>query len=82
MKWTVKSGEDLGRAIAEIRHARSLTQEQAAELGGLSRSWLAKIEAGRSAVVLEHMLRMLLRLGATVTVSFTAPDAEDAGRGS
>lgn len=74
--WVVRSGEDLGRAVAEIRHGHGLTQEQLAAQAGLSRTWLTKLEAGRSATVLDHLLRLLRRLGATVTVTFEEPDAE------
>jgi transcriptional regulator with XRE-family HTH domain len=72
--WVVRSGEDLGRAVAEIRVARALSQRALAEEAGLSRTWLAKLETGRSAVVLDHLLRLLRRLGATVTITFEVPD--------
>jgi HTH-type transcriptional regulator/antitoxin HipB len=73
-RWVVRSGEDLGRAIAEIRGARAMTQQQLSEQVGLSRTWLAKLETGRSAVVLDHLLRVLRRLGATFTVTFDIAD--------
>ena len=69
-KWIVRSGGDFGRAIAELRHAHGLTQSELAEQGGLSRPWLAKLEAGRSTPVLDHLLRLTRRLGATVTITF------------
>jgi transcriptional regulator with XRE-family HTH domain len=72
-RWTVRSGADIGRAIAEIRRSRGLTQAALATQSGLSRHWLAKMETGRSAVVLDHMLRVLRRLGATITISFFEP---------
>jgi transcriptional regulator with XRE-family HTH domain len=74
--WTVRSGEDLGRALADIRQRCALTQADLAERAGLSRSYLAKIEAGRSVSLLEHVLRLLRRLGATVTVTFEDTDDE------
>jgi transcriptional regulator with XRE-family HTH domain len=74
--WTVHSGEDLGRALADIRQRRGLTQAELAERSGLSRSYLAKIEAGRSVSLLEHVLRVLRRLGATVTVPFEDADGQ------
>jgi transcriptional regulator with XRE-family HTH domain len=67
--WSVRSGEDLGRAIAELRRERGMTQAELAANGGLSRAWLAKLEAGRSTTVLDHFLRLLRRLGATVTIT-------------
>jgi transcriptional regulator with XRE-family HTH domain len=74
--WTVRSGEDFGRAIAEIRRHRHLTQEQLAAQGGLSRAWLAKLETGRSATVLDHLMRLLRRLGASVTITFEDTDGQ------
>ncbi len=74
--WTVRSGEDFGRAIAEIRRQRHLTQEQLAAQGGLSRDWLAKLETGRSAIVLDHLMRLLRRLGASVTITFEDADGQ------
>jgi len=74
--WVVRSGEDLGRAVAEIRHERGLTQSDLARQGAIDRTWLAKLESGRSAVVLDHLLRLLRRLGATVTITFEATDGE------
>jgi transcriptional regulator with XRE-family HTH domain len=68
--WTVRSTEDLGRAVSEIRRARGMTQKELAEQGGLSRVWLAKLETGHTTPVLDHLLRLLRRLGATVTITF------------
>ncbi len=72
--WTVRSGQDLGRAIADIRSRRGLTQQQVADKVGLTRGYLAKIETGRSVTLLDHLLRILRRLGATVTITLTKPD--------
>lgn len=74
--WSVRSAEDLGRALAEIRHARGLTQAQLATEGGLSRASLAQLEVGRSTPVLDHFLRLLRRLGATVTITFEGDDGK------
>jgi transcriptional regulator with XRE-family HTH domain len=77
-RWTIRSAEDLGRSIAEIRHLRGLTQGELAAQGGLSRHWLAKLERGHSTPVLEHLLRLIRRLGATVTVTFDTDSGSDA----
>lgn len=68
--WTVRSTEDLGHAVSEIRRARGMTQNELAEQGGLTRVWLAQLETGRTTPVLDHLLRLLRRLGATVTITF------------
>jgi transcriptional regulator with XRE-family HTH domain len=73
-RWVVRSSADLGAAIAEIRAERGLTQADTAELAGLDRSWLAKIENGRTSRLVDQTLRVLRRLGATVTVSFSVDD--------
>lgn len=72
--WNVRSTADIGRAIAEIRRERDLTQAELAAEGGLSRHWLAKLETGHSTPVLDHLLRLLRRLGATVTITFGDTD--------
>lgn len=74
-QWVVRSPEDIGRTIADIRRQRALTQAELAEDAGISRHWLAKLEAGRSTPVLDHLLRLLRRLGATITVTFEDSDA-------
>ncbi len=68
-RWNVRSGEDFGRAIGDLRRAKGMTQAQLAESGGLTRSWLARLEAGHSTPVLDHLLRLLRRLGATITIT-------------
>jgi HTH-type transcriptional regulator/antitoxin HipB len=85
-RWVVRTGADLGRGVGEIRRAQELTQEQLAEQAGLARPWLAKLETGRSATVLDQLLRVLRILGATVTITFddqppgqpTLPNSADA----
>jgi transcriptional regulator with XRE-family HTH domain len=74
--WTIHSGADFGRAIAEIRARRHLTQAQLAEEAGLRRDYLAQLESGRTVTLLEHLLRILRRCGATVTVSYPGDDGE------
>lgn len=72
---TVRTGADLGAALAEARRARSLTQQQLAESVNLDRTYLAKIEAGTSVQMLDRTLRLLRRLGAEVTVTLPEPTA-------
>lgn len=74
--WKVRSAEDLGRAVGELRHDRQLTQEELADIGGLGRTWLAKLERGRPNQTLDHLLRLLRRMGATVTITWDERDAE------
>ena len=73
-KWIVRSPEDLGRAIAGVRGERGLTQASLAENTAIERSYLARLEAGTSQLVLERALRALRRMGATVTVTLPEED--------
>lgn len=73
-QWIVRSADDFGRSIAEIRQARGLTQKELASEGGISRHWLAKLETGRSTPVLDHLFRLARRLGATVTITLDGGD--------
>lgn len=77
-RWIVHSGSDLGRAVADIRHLRNRTQADLATETGIGRTWLAKFETGRTSPVLEHLLRLLRRLGATVTITIGEPEKHDA----
>jgi len=68
--WDVRSGEDLGRAIAGARAAAGLTQAEVAASVNLDRTYLARLEAGLTVKALERSLRILRRLGAHITVQF------------
>ena len=68
--WSVRSGQDRGRAIAEIRRDRGLTQHQLAESIQLDRAYLAGVETGRSVRTIDHVLRALRHLGAEVTITW------------
>lgn len=74
VRWNIHSGPDFGRAIADIRRRENLTQAQLAAQIGLSRDYLAHLEAGRTSKSLEHLLRTLRRSGATVTISLPEDD--------
>lgn len=76
LRWSVRSAADLGRAIAGVRTHHRLTQNQLAEQTGVERSYLARLEAGASTLALERALRLLRRMGATVTVTLPRGDGQ------
>jgi transcriptional regulator with XRE-family HTH domain len=79
-RWTVRSAADLSRAVAGVRTERRLTQEGLAERAGVDRSYIARLESGRGGTLaIERVLRMLRRMGATVTVSLDDGDDDAAG---
>jgi len=75
-RWLVHDGSDLGAAIGEIRVARDLTQEALAEQLGVTRSWLAKLERGRTNSMVNLLVRLLRSMGATIVVEFEDPPAD------
>ena len=54
-----------------------MTQDELAAEAGVSRSVLAKIEAGKSTILVDHLLRLIRRLGGTVTVTFDGSTTKD-----
>lgn len=74
--YVVRSAEDLGRAIADIRKAQSLTQADLGARAGISRESVAQLERGRQGRSIELLLRMLRRLGATVTITVERDDGQ------
>lgn len=79
-RFEVRSGADIGRALAELRADAGLTQREMGELVGLTDQYVSKIESGRTVSLLEHELRMLRRLGARVTIEVAANASDDARR--
>jgi transcriptional regulator with XRE-family HTH domain len=73
-QWSVRSAADLGRAIAGARQSRGMTQQRLAEEAGVERSYLARLETGASTLAVERALRLLRRMGATVTVTLPPDD--------
>lgn len=78
-RWMVRSGSDLGAAIGEIRTARGLTQAELAEQLAVSRTWLAKLERGRSTQMVDLLVRLLRGMGATITVEFDSEPSDRDG---
>ena len=75
-QWSVRSTSDMGRAIAEIRRSKDLTQVELATRAGMSRDTLAQLETGRSGRTLDQLLRLLRRMGATVTITLGNDDGQ------
>lgn len=54
---------NLGRAIATLRRARSLTQEKFAEVVGVSTEWVSQLERGVGLPSLDGLARLAEALG-------------------
>jgi transcriptional regulator with XRE-family HTH domain len=76
-QWTVRSPDDLGRAIAGVRKEAGLSQEDLAAELDLHRPQVSKLESGNGPMAIARVLRMLRRMGATVTITMPRADGED-----
>jgi transcriptional regulator with XRE-family HTH domain len=75
--WIVRSPADLGRAVAGIRKLTGRSQEDLSAEVGVHRPYLSRIESGDVPMVVERVLRMLRRMGATVTITLPGDDGEE-----
>lgn len=76
-RWAIRTPEDFGRTIADLRALRGLTQEELARQGGISRNYLAQLERGLTVALVERVLRLLRRLDAEITVTATPGGRDD-----
>jgi transcriptional regulator with XRE-family HTH domain len=76
----VRSAGDLGAAVAEARRLKGLTQEQLSAQSGIERTYLARLEAGASVLLLNRSLQLLRRLGAEVIVQLPEAAAAEEGK--
>jgi transcriptional regulator with XRE-family HTH domain len=70
----IRSPKDFGRAVADIRRLRGLTQTQLAQATGMRRDYLAQLESSSDTLELERLILALRRLGADITVVVETPD--------
>ena len=73
---TIGDWTKLGSTIKAERTRAGLTQHELATRAGISRSWLAKVEAGHRGAELEQILRLLAALGLSMSLRSQALDPE------
>lgn len=64
----VYTPDSLGAAIRHYRQEAGLTQAQLAELAGLNRTYLSRLEQGNETEQLRRLLRVLKQLGVRMTL--------------
>lgn len=64
----VYTPDSLGAAIRHYREEAGLTQAQLAELTGLNRTYLSRLERGNETEQLRRLLRVLKQLGVRMTL--------------
>jgi HTH-type transcriptional regulator / antitoxin HipB len=66
--YSVRSAADLGAAIRDARQAAGLTQQELARRVGISRTYLAQVEHGRTSRLLELLFDLLRVAGLELSV--------------
>lgn len=71
----IRTPDELGNVISELRSLRRKTQFEVASALGIDRSQLAHLEGGRSGRYLAHLLNILEHLGADLQIHWPTNDA-------
>ena len=73
-RFVIRAPGDLGRTIAEARRQRELTQEDLARAVNLDRTYLARLEAGQSTILIERTLLLLQELGVRIEAEMSVEE--------
>ena len=68
MSTPIQTPQDLGRMVRETRKRLKLTQPQLALAANVGVRFIVELEAGKSTLRLEHILRVLQALGGVLSV--------------
>jgi len=68
MSTLIQNSTDLGRVVLEARKRLKLTQPQLALAANVGVRFIVELEAGKSTLRLEHILRVLQALGGVLSV--------------
>ena len=63
----IRSVSDLGQFIRLVRHERSMTQQELADMAGVGRRYLLELEAGKASVEFGRALQVAAALGIDLT---------------
>lgn len=72
--FVIRTGADLGRTIAEGRYDRGLTQADLAALSQVDRTYLARLESGRTVQQVDRALALLRALDIELTATMAVDD--------
>jgi y4mF family transcriptional regulator len=68
MSTLIQNSTDLGRVVRDARKRLKLTQPQLALAANVGVRFIVELEAGKSTLRLEHILRVLQALGGVLSV--------------
>ena len=69
MSRPIQTSQDLGRMVRDTRKRLKLTQPQLALAANVGVRFIVELEAGKSTLRLENILRVLQALGGVLTVA-------------
>lgn len=73
----LRTTQDVATAVRQARKERGLTQAQLAQLAGVGRDWLVRLEQGNPRLELAKVLDTFMALGLALSVEAApATDAE------
>lgn len=72
--------KELGRRIAELRESRSITQEKLAEMIGVQKRWISRVENGWS-TTMKTLIKIANALNINLEEFFKKPTLQPRGRG-
>ncbi|MFJ8784941.1 helix-turn-helix transcriptional regulator [Streptomyces sp. NPDC102476] len=72
--WVLVRRRALGDRIREVRRERKLSQERLAELAGLDRQAVNRIEQGHQSPVLDNLIRLAVVLEMEVVLAGPVPE--------
>ena len=75
-RMTAKIGIEFGARLREIRQSKGIPQERLAELAGLDRTYISKIEKGQRNISLEIVAKLASALDIKVRDFFTDPNED------
>lgn len=73
----IHTTRDLGAAVRHARTKRQLTQSQLAQLAGVSRDWLVRLEQGHPRLELRLVLDTVAAAGLTILAEEQVPTADE-----
>jgi len=80
MPTPIETPQHLANVVRHTRKALRLTQPQLALAAGVGVRFIVDLESGKPTVRLEHVLRVLQALGATLSVSESKPGQTPEGQ--
>lgn len=75
----IQAAKDLGALIRDRRNELEITQQELADMTGVSRVWVVSVEKGKPSAQIDLVLRTLRQLGLTLRVDLVNPVSSSLG---